>query len=385
MKIRDKTAMEQKDNIILLKDYVEHVTETNRYGTDIKIVQQGLFGEVGSVMAVVKKRHRENTASPEFHEASLEEFGDSLWYFAAVCERLEHDLGDIFSHVIDKFGYAHSISTADSTTFPIARAYKSSDIPDLDTVLLKLGIATADILRLSTNSIKKETKNTLCDFAHIYMQSIQAAEIDFGEVVRRNIEKVRGRFLGTEINKLPIYDKGFDEEESLPENFEIKITQRKNGKTYLQWHDVFIGDPLTDNIHDEDGYRFHDVFHMANAAILHWSPTFRALIKHKRKSSEKHDEVEDGGRAIVIEEGLTAWIFSSAKRLEYFDGTDKISFNMLKTIQQFVRGYEIENCPLNQWEKAILEGYKVFRQVRDNNGGVIVGNIKERTITFKKP
>jgi hypothetical protein len=41
---------------------------------------------------------------------------------------------------------------------------------------------------------------------------------------------------------------------------------------------VFIGDPLTDNIRDPDGYRFHDVFHFARAAILHWSPTFRALI-----------------------------------------------------------------------------------------------------------
>ena len=377
--------MAQKDKIILLKDYAKHVAETNQYEKDIKIFQHGLFGEVGSVMEVVKKRRRENTASPEFHEASLEEFGDSLWYFAAICKKSGHNFEDTFSHVIDKFGYAHSISTADSTTFPIARAYKSSAIPDLDTVLLMLGIATADILRLSTNSTKKETKKVLCHFAHIYMQSIQAAEINLGEVIERNVEKVRGRFIKAKNSELPTYDKDFDKEESLPEEFEIKITQRKSGKTYLQWNDVFIGDPLTDNIHDEDGYRFHDAFHMANAALLHWSPTFRALIKHKRKSSKKHDEVEDGGRAIVIEEGLTAWIFSRAKGLEYFNGTDKVSFNMLKTIQQFVRGYEVQNCPLNQWEKAILEGYRIFRQVRDNNGGVIVGDLKNRRITFKKP
>ena len=375
--------MEQKDNIILLKDYAEQVVKTNQCEKDIKIVQQGLFGEVGSVMAIVKKRRREDTASPEFHDEKIEEFGDSLWYFAAVCKKLGHNFEGIFSHVIDNFDYAHSISTADSTTFPIARAYKSSDIPDLDTVLLQLGIATADILRLSTNSTKKETKNTFCDFAHIYMQSIQAAEIDFGEVVRLNIEKVRGRFIETKIDDLPTYDKDFDEEESLPEDFEIKITQRKRGQTYLQWNGVFIGDPLADNMHDEDGYRYHDVFHMANAAFLHWSPTFRALIKHKRKSSTKHDEVEDSGRAIVIEEGLTAWIFSRAKGVKYFDNASKVSFNMLKTIQQFVHGYEVQNCPLNQWEKAILEGYKVFRQVRDNDGGVIVGDLKNRTITFK--
>jgi hypothetical protein len=45
-----------------------------------------------------------------------------------------------------------------------------------------------------------------------------------------------------------------------------------------------VGDPLTDNIADRDGYRFHDVFHFAHPAVLHWSPTFRALVKRKRKS-----------------------------------------------------------------------------------------------------
>ena len=68
--------------------------------------------------------------------------------------------------------------------------------------------------------------------------------------------------------------------------------------------------------------RFHDVFHLANAAILHWSPVFRALIRQKRKSDPKIDEVEDGGRATVVEEGLTAWIFSYAKGLNFFEGHD---------------------------------------------------------------
>ena len=65
----------------------------------------------------------------------------------------------------------------------------------------------------------------------------------------------------------------------------------------MRWNGVFIGDPLTDNMLDPDGYRFHDVFHFAHAAILHWSPTFRALIKHKRKDDPKVDEAQDGGRA----------------------------------------------------------------------------------------
>ena len=146
---------------------------------------------------------------------------------------------------------------------------------------------------------------------------------------------------------------------------------------------MFIGEPLTDNILDPDGYRFHDVFHFAHAAILHWSPVFRALIKQKRKSDPEIDEAQDGGRAIVVEEGLTAWIFSRAKHLNFFDGQDPISFDLLKTVQQFVQGYEVDACPLSLWERAILDGYKVFRKVRENNGGIVVGNRAARTIEYK--
>ena len=151
----------------------------------------------------------------------------------------------------------------------------------------------------------------------------------------------------------------------------------------MQWNGVFIGAPLTDNIAEGDDYRYHDVFHLAHAAILHWSPTFRSVIKNKRKTQPKVDEDQDGGRAIVVEEGLTAWIFSRAKELELFEGKTKLSFDLLKTVEQFVRGYEVEECPLNLWEEAILRGYEVFRQVRANCGGVIVGDRDARTIDYR--
>ena len=141
--------------------------------------------------------------------------------------------------------------------------------------------------------------------------------------------------------------------------------------------------PLTDNIEDSDDYRFHDVFHFAHASILHWSPTFRALIRQKRKSEQRFDENQDGGRAIVTEEGLTAYIFGCAKELSFFEGQSTISFDLLKTIAQFVRGYEVERCPLKLWEDAILQGYAVFRRLRENGGGVVVGSRENRTISYE--
>lgn len=178
------------------------------------------------------------------------------------------------------------------------------------------------------------------------------------------------------------FDSGFGIEEQLPREFKIRVNQRGSGKSYLQWQGVFIGDPLTDNIADQDGYRFHDVFHFSYVAILHWSPVIRSLIKHKRKSSPKYDEEQDSGRAIVVEEGVTAWIFSKAKELDFFQGQDKVSLGVLKSIGEFVSGYEVERCPLKLWEKAILDGYSVFRKLRENKGGWIVGNRDQRTIEY---
>src|ERR1700733_8975243 len=130
-------------------------------------------------------------------------------------------------------------------------------------------------------------------------------------------------------------------------------------------------------------YRFHDVFHFAHAAVLHWSPTFRALIKHKRKSDPVVDEAQDSGRAIVVEEGLSAWIFARAKRLNFFEGQKSVSFDVLKTVSQFVSGYEVDSCPLKLWEDAILQGYGIFRQVRANNGGIIIASRADRRISYK--
>jgi len=55
----------------------------------------------------------------------------------------------------------------------------------------------------------------------------------------------------------------------------------------------------------------------------------------------------------------------------------------LKTVQQFVAGYEVEACPLSLWEIAILKGYEVFRQVKKNSGGIVVCDRSARTVQYK--
>ena len=227
------------------------------------------------------------------------------------------------------------------------------------------------------------TRVEIVSFARNYLDALHATKLVFSDVVRKNLRKARGAFLEPILADMIDFDEGFEIEEQLPRTFRIRINQRGSSRSYLQWKGVFIGDPLTDNISDSDGYRFHDVFHLAYAAILHWSPVTRALIKHKRKSRPEYDEAQDSGRAIVVEEGLTAWIFSKAKELNFFENQNKISLGMLKTIGEFVNGYEVEKCPLKLWEKAILDGYTVFRQIKAAEGGWIIGDRTQRTIHYE--
>jgi NTP pyrophosphatase (non-canonical NTP hydrolase) len=367
---------------ILLTEYMSQVEPTDALPLDdLQPVLLGLFGEVGSILATAKKFRREGPAYAGYRRSVEEEFGDVLWYFTALCRRLNMRLDEILAEGVNAENYETAVAANDLVESPISHVATPRIIYELDTTLLQLGEAASGLFALRTSP--NDARSLLTTFADWYLRALKTVRVTFAEVVNGNIAKTRGRFLKPDYESLPRFDDEFSNEERLPEHFEITIDQRSSGRSYLRWNGVFIGDPLTDNIRDPDGYRFHDVFHLTHAAILHWSPVFRAVIKQKRKSNPKVDEAQDGGRAIVVEEGLTAWVFSRAKELNYFEDHDSVSFDLLKTVQQFVAGYEVEACPLRLWEIAILKGYDLFRQVKSNNGGTIIGDRSTRTIEYK--
>lgn len=373
--------MNQPAHAVLLADYMAAVAPTDCMPREMPPLLFGLYGEVGGVMSTSKKLHRERENYVGFREAAIDEFGDVLWYLTALGRRLGVGVDTVFQTALDKAKHETAIAANDVSGWPVALAKRLDPTPDLDPILLELGRAAAKLLELASDTANAQA--LLSSFAACYLRSLQAARLTFGEVANHNAAKTRGRFVEPDSTKLPTFDDAFDTEEQIPYEFEIRVTQRKSGKTYLQWNGVFVGDPLTDNIGDPDGYRFHDVFHFAHAAVLHWSPVFRALIKQKRKSDQLIDETQDGGRAIVVEEGLTAWVFAQAKRVGFFAGRDQIAFDVLKTVQRFVVGYEVEQCPLKLWEHAILQGYKAFLSLRQNNGGVLVGNRRTRKLAYR--
>ena len=109
----------------------------------------------------------------------------------------------------------------------------------------------------------------------------------------------------------------------------------------------------------------------------------RRLFKAKRKSRPEIDENEDGARASLIEEGISTWIFNHGLQNHHFRNINALDYSLLKAIQKLVKGYEVESRPLWQWEVAILEGFRVFREVCKHRGGTVIADLEERTITFK--
>jgi hypothetical protein len=115
---------------------------------------------------------------------------------------------------------------------------------------------------------------------------------------------------------------------------------------------------------------------------LGWSPCLRGLLRVKRKSKPEVDEAQDGARAILIEEGLSTLVFHHALRLNYFASLKSLDYSLLKAVHDFVAGYEVDQCPLWQWEQAILDGFSVFRKLQAHRRGVVIADLNQRSITF---
>ncbi|MDR6175477.1 NTP pyrophosphatase (non-canonical NTP hydrolase) [Nocardioides zeae] len=209
-------------------------------------------------------------------------------------------------------------------------------------------------------------------------------ELNLDEVAATNLEKTRGRWL---LEEADAYDTEFPELERLPRHGTYEFIPGTNGEgrptITVMFDGQALGAELTDNALVDDGYRFHDVFHLAYATVLGWSPVTRALMNRKRKSSPDIDESEDGGRAIVIEEGVAAFVFAYAARHEYLDGLNRVDQHFLDQILLMTHGLEVGSRKQADFERAILQGFNAFRELRANNGGFIDFDADARELKYR--
>ena len=353
------------------RPYCEDAQRTDQLATNprhVELLAAGLFGEAGSILAELKKKDREREAYPFFQERLVEEIGDFLWYFARLTTVLVPSMVEGFDD-----------PAAQET--PAAKNDPSG--------VLALGAAAGDLLGRLQQGHDSDVAAQLVAVWRALGRIAVTLRIDLRRAAEKNREKTRSRWPEkAQFRRLFDDDDGIPDEERIPRKLKVEfkeINRRGKSVVILRSNGLNLGDRLTDNIEDEDFYRFHDVFHFAHAVYLGWSPILRGLLKCKRKSDPEADENQDGARAGIIEEAVAATVFSRAKEMRYYDGVDRVDYELLKTVTELVRGYEVDEVPLWQWEAMILNGYRVFRELRKYRGGKVSLDLLNRHLGYEAP
>lgn len=179
----------------------------------------------------------------------------------------------------------------------------------------------------------------------------------------------------------------FPDQERFPRRatFMLVETKKNVAEMFLELSNggyVNIGSKAEEWSHGDDGFRWHDVFHLANAAVLGWSPVVRTLLGLERKSDPTFCAREDGLRAQIAEEALAVLVFGRAQESGWFE-CGKLPTVVRWYIEKLMSHYEVLRVPVGLWEKAILDGFHVWRTVRRSGGGLIDVDFVSRSISSR--
>ena len=352
-----------------LAEYQRQAQATSHHSTDRGVEDVitpilGLIGETGEVVSELKKRHRDGDGYPHFRDRLVEELGDLLWYVADLATRRGISLADI----------PHRSATPSSWISPaLALAEQVGGVAIAYDSLLARNHDAAQFDALLSSRLTDVLNN---------IEAVMSANgITPAEVMCRNLAKIERRQAPSKSpSDLP------PEQEQLPKRFDAHLTDHDRRVSVLFVVDgqksPIAANTLTDNSYDPDGYRFHDIFHFAYAAVLAWSPVTRSLLRRKRKSTPLVDEVEDGGRAAAIEEGISAMVFAYAQQHRMLAGVYDIDESLLRTIREMTQHLEIKERTQAEWRDAILQGFNAWRSVHSAGGGCVRADLETRRIFF---
>lgn len=251
------------------------------------------------------------------------------------------------------------------------------EVGDLHSMMKKL------LLQKDNPAFRSELREEFGDLLWYLTSLASLYGIPLEEVARANAEKAESLYLKGGVH---VFDASFPSDERLPRRFTVNFYEKPLERSLyvkVSVNDVVVGDALTDNSHEDDGYRYHDVFHLAYAAVLGWSPVCRSLLKCKRKSHEKTDEVEDGARAAIIEEAISILVFNQAEERGWYGDRSSIDIGLLKTIRRMAAGLEVRACTAKQWQEAICQGYAVFKELKKNGGGDVVVDLDKQRLSYR--
>ena len=88
--------------MVTIEQYARRAAKTDNFAEgDITALLLGLFGEVGTLLSVLKKKKRDADAFFGYREALVEEIGDVLWYLNAVARRRGIGLSGLFARTVE--------------------------------------------------------------------------------------------------------------------------------------------------------------------------------------------------------------------------------------------------------------------------------------------
>jgi NTP pyrophosphatase (non-canonical NTP hydrolase) len=360
----------------------------------------GFFGEIGGLLSALKKRRRDHLYQTE-SEIVQDEIGDALWYLAnaaALSGVDPNELGQTGLSFLRRRFNEKSHNERSKITFRqlngIASLHHVALSRSSEELLRDLAYDSGLAMSFKFGRVMSESIDNRASMFGQMLGHLALVCTCFGlnleNIAYQNLRKINDRW--PRVKRYMEIEAGGKDFEQFPSRLKVEFIQRKVGSRLMvvqQIKGLNIGDPLTDNSHRPDGYRFHDIFHLSYVAHLGWSPVIRALLKLKRKSDPQLDENEDGARAIILEEGIATWIFNHAKGNErklYADMTSgRLDYSLLKQVRSMVDGLAVADCPLWQWENAILDGFRVFRDLYHYKGGTVIVDLKKHKLVFKRP
>jgi NTP pyrophosphatase (non-canonical NTP hydrolase) len=429
---------------MLISTYDSFVERTDQsagrsHSERFDIAIYGLAGEIGSIVAAIKKRLLAESGTETWNNANdeiVEELGDVVWYCFSLARVVNsrkpvnifiHDIANLkreigagdaraarIRGILDPSKHGKFLSAAES--FP--KKTKSMEFEDYQTVafltartedrtLVEVCLAvlwqlSAELFRHKLPAIELELNRAVPDrpindvlgeIAWHVSALASIYKLNLSDIAQRNMQKVSYRL--DRSNPTPLHDDADPPAEQFPRRFKVSFVTIAPGRSRMYLDGRRLGDDLTDNSYGDDGYRFHDIMHLADAAKLGWSPVLRKLLGRKRKSNPKTDEVEDGARAQIVEEAVIKAIHSEGERLarlqsegatsgpvHLFPTSTSITFSFLKFIHNFVTGLEVEKNRYWEWEDAILCGYDLFHRLRCEGQGTILVDLDARSIHF---
>jgi NTP pyrophosphatase (non-canonical NTP hydrolase) len=391
----------------------------------------GLAGEIGSLLTELKKEVREPQRRADLGTKRLEEeLGDIIWYATTIARRarLEFERDVLFANLVriqnDRTKYLPFAESANDSidslrdvvatdgersveTFDAYQksAAKSATLGRDDAALIpylaRIWRNSGELLELVdatkfdfSDADRQEIAEALGDvmwyaagFATLYGLSLSA-------IAMSNAEKAQSMFMPeAERTPSPLYDGRYRPLEQFPRKFNVDFVSMDDETAVMLISGVRIGDPLKDNAYQReagfdgmiDGYRFHDCVHLAFVSVLGWSPVVRNLMKRKRKSDKRVDDAEDGARAQIVEEMIVKLTHSYAvgvDPIQLLKGRRHVSMDLLKQIELIAEGLEVRANKLWEWEKAILDGYQIFADLRCHRGGRIAVDLRKRSVAF---